>query len=355
MDPNLSGRPSRAAKVWRLLRLLLLRKWVLVPGVLLIIGYTATNCATVYIGPAEVGVLQVFFGGSAGIQKEPLATGIHFVLSGYERAHKYPTALRVLDMSRSRKHGKNVRVTGPIRIQTSDGYQVTLDVTVLYRIKDAYLVMTKIGPGKLYEDSLVIPRSDRVLRQTLGEPNSEQFYQGPKRIAEVDNAFKKLKPELAEKGIELVKLLVRNITYDRAYQSQIEQRKIQDQMVFKNRAEGAAARAEAHKRQIISQGQAAVKVEIEKGEREVAKILADANLERRKKAADGDLLVKTAMATGIQLENRALQGGGSGNLVGQKLADLLKGVRVIVVPSTGAGGTNPLDVGSVLRQFEAGR
>ena len=35
------------------------------------------------------------------------------------------------------------------------------------------------GRGDAFEDRLVIPRVDRILRKTLGELNSEQFYQGP--------------------------------------------------------------------------------------------------------------------------------------------------------------------------------
>ena len=206
----------------------------------LVFGWIGVSCVSVYVGPAQIGVRQVVFGTRSGIRSEPLRTGLHFVLGGYQRVHAFPTALQVLDLSAKAEQGRGARVTNPIRIQTSDGYQVNLDVTVLYRLRDADLVMTKIGPGKLYEGSLVIPRSDRVLRQTLGELNSEEFYQGPKQIARVDHAFRKLQPGLAEKGIELVKVLVRRIAYDAVYQTQIEQRKIQDQMVFKNQAEGAA-------------------------------------------------------------------------------------------------------------------
>lgn len=347
---------STVSTIFRILRYVLWRKWVAGPLLVLLGGYMLSSCTTVYVGPNEIGVDQVYYGGSAGIRSALLRTGLHLVVPGYERVHLYPTDLLILDMAQGKDEAaQNSRRTDAIRIQTSDGYQVTLDVTVLYRVKDPYQIMTKIGPGKLYEDSVVIPRADRVLRQTLGELNSEQFYQGPTRIEKTRVAFERLQPELADKGIELVKILVRRITYDRAYQAQIEQRKIQDQMVFKNRAEADAAKEEAHKREIISTGAAAVKVELEGGQREVAKILADANLTARSKTADGDLLVKTAVATGTELENRALQGGGAGALVAQKLADVLKGVRVIVVPSTGAGGTNPLDVGSLLRQFEVGR
>ena len=90
----------------------------------------------------------------------------------------------------------------------------------------------------------------------------------------------------------------------------------------------------------------------EKGSSEVAQLISDANLYQRTKAAEGDLLVKSAQAQGTELENRALEGAGAQAMVGQKLADLMKGVRVIIVPSTGQGSTNPLNMSELLRQFE---
>jgi regulator of protease activity HflC (stomatin/prohibitin superfamily) len=343
--------------LFRVLRFLLWRKLVMIPLLIVWLGYELMSCTTVYVGPAEVGLRQVYYGGSSGIQKEPLLTGLHFIAPGYERVHVFPTDLQSLDKTARSEHSQHEhgRTTEPIHIQTSDGYQVTVDATILYRIQDPYLVLTKVGPGKLYEDSVVIPRSDQALRKALGELNSEEFYQGPKRLLQTKQAFSALQPELLEKGIELVKILVRGITYDQAYQHQIEQRKIQDQVVFKNHAEQAAAKEDAHKREVISTGQAVVRVELEKGQREQAEILSDANLYRRQKAADGDLLAKTAQAQGTELENRALEGAGAQSMVGQRLADVLKGIKVIIVPSTGQGGTNPLNIADILRQFEVGK
>jgi regulator of protease activity HflC (stomatin/prohibitin superfamily) len=341
----------------KVLKFLLWRKQVIVPLLILWFGYELTSCATVYVGPNEIGVRQVYYGGDSGIRRDPLHTGTHFIVPGYERVHVFPTDLQELDKTEhaERSQHEHSRTTEPIHIQTSDGYQVTVDATVLYRIHDPYLVITKVGPGKLYEDSVIIPRSDQALRKALGELNSEEFYQGPKRLQQTKLAFEALKPELQEKGIELVKILVSRITYDQAYQHQIEQRKIQDQVVFRNHAEQAAAKEEALKKQIISTGQAAIRVELEKGKRDREQILADADLYRRQKAADGDLLVKTAMAQGTELENRALEGAGAQSMVGQKLADVLKGIKVVIVPSTGQGGTNPLNIGELLRQFEVGK
>ncbi len=343
--------------LWKVLKFLLWRKQVLIPLGFLWLGYELVSCATVYVGPAQVGVRQVIYGSNSGIHKQPLPTGTHFVVPGYERVHTFPTDLQSLDMSmqNERTRHEHGRTTEAIHIQTSDGYQVMVDATVLYRITDPYLVITKVGPGKLFEDSVIIPRSDQALRMAFGELNSEQFYQGPKRLQQTKSAFEKLQPELAQKGIELVKVLIRSIRYDEAYQHQIEQRKIQDQVVFKNHAEQSAAKEDAHKRQVISMGQANVRVELERGKREVAQTLADANLYRRQRDAEGDLLVKTAQAQGTEMENRALEGAGAQSMVGQRLAEVLKGIRVVVIPSSGQGGTNPLNIGDLLRQFEVGK
>jgi hypothetical protein len=52
------------------------------------------------------------------------------------------------------------------------------------------------------------------------------------------------------------------------------------------------------------------------------------------------------------LENEALRGAGSENLVGLKMADVLKGTKIIVVPTDGETGMNPLDLKSSLRKFD---
>lgn len=336
----------------RVIRYLLSRRWFSIPLALFIGGWWLSSCTTVYVGPAEVGMRQVYFGSNSGIHREPLQTGTHLVIPNYERVHIFPMDLQALNMSSSPERTQSGRTHDPIVIQIADSYKVTVDATVLYRIKDPHRVITMIGPGKMYESSVVIPTADNALRKALGELTAEEFYQGDKRLRQTKLASDMLRAEFDSKGIELVKLLIRQFSYDKAYQHQIEQRKIQDQMVFKNRAESAAAREDARKREIISMGQASVQVEREKGARDVAQLLSDANLYQRTKAAEGDLLVKSAQAQGTELENHALEGAGAQAMVGQKLADLMKGVRVIIVPSTGQGSTNPLNISDLLRQFE---
>jgi regulator of protease activity HflC (stomatin/prohibitin superfamily) len=344
---------------------LIKRPKVAVALIVLIFCYSSMQSCFVYVHPDEVGIRQVLFGSDAGIKKEPVHTGLRLAVKGTERIHIFPTDLQVMDMvssssseggrqaARRRQDGRPTEVhqAGAIRIQTSEGYAVTVEASVLYRIVDPYLVMTQIGPGQLYEHSVVAPRSEQILRRTLGELNAEEFYDPKKRSAKVADAIRELTAVFKPRGIELVKILVRQVTYDAAYQQQIEKRKIQDQAVFKNQAEAKAAKSEAHKSAVVAAGQAAAKVELEKGKNDAARLLADAHLYARKKAAEADLLIKTARATGTELENNALRGLGSENIVGLKMAEVLQGLKVIVLPS-GAGGLNPLDLNGTLHQFD---
>src|SRR5438105_3181217 len=150
--------------------------------VVLLIGYN--SCST-YVRPGEAGVKQIKFGMGKGIEPFVYGTGLHFVGAG-ETMHRFPLRVQVLELSNSRGEAtsgdlEGHRVAPGVNIQTSEGYTVQVDVTVLYRIADPLKVMTTIGPGRLFEDSAVIPRAQQDLRRALGELDAEDFYRGNKR------------------------------------------------------------------------------------------------------------------------------------------------------------------------------
>ena len=339
--------------LWVVIRFFFRHKVLWIPGVLIIGALVAFGSCTYYVPPGHVGLMQTIYGSNAGIRPEPHIVGLHFVNPLSERMHIFPVDMQGVNFSDSTSEkSKESRCTGSINIQTSDGYQVQLDVTVLYRITDVYKVFTEAGPGHAFEDRLVIPRADRIMRKTLGELNAEQFYQGPSRIQKSREALEGLQTELRDFGIEVEAVLVRRYVYDQKYQEIIEGRKIKDQTVFLRKAEAKAAIEERKRDTIVSEGKAQVGVELSRGESEVRKLNADADLYRRKKDAEGKLLVDLAEAKGTQLENDALQGAGAENMVGLKMAEVLKGLKVLVLPTDGANGFNPLDLGGILKKFE---
>jgi regulator of protease activity HflC (stomatin/prohibitin superfamily) len=321
--------------------------------VVVLIGY---NSCTTYVHPGQAGVKQIKFGIGKGIDPSVYGVGLHYVGFG-ETMHRFPTRLQVLELTNSRSEQaqndvEGHRTTSAINIQTSEGYNVRVDATVLYRISDPLQVMKSIGPGRLFEDSAVLPRAAQNLRRALGELDAEDFYRGTKRMEKAHDAQVQLAAELKDKGIDVVQVFVRKYVYDARYQNAIEQRKIQDQTVYKNEAEAKSATAAAAKNKVVAEGAAAVQVELSRGDAEVKKLEADADLYRRRRAAEGDLLVKLAEAQGTELENQALRGVGSENLVGLRMAEALRNTQVIVLPSDGEGGTNPLDLKAMLRRFD---
>ncbi|HEY2029360.1 MAG TPA: SPFH domain-containing protein [Myxococcales bacterium] len=327
--------------------------WLFVSATIVVLaGY---NSCTTYVRPGEAAVKQIQFGMGKGIENRVYTTGLHYVGVG-ETMHRFPTRVQVLELSNSRGEQTQDldghRAAPGINIQTSEGYTVQVDVTVLFRIADPLKVMKTIGPGRQFEDSAVIPRAQQDLRRALGELDAEDFYRGDERVQKAHDAQVALEAELKEKGIEVLQVLVRRYTYDQRYQQAIEARKIQDQTVYKNEAEAKAAIANAAKNKIVAEGAASVQVELSRGEAEVKKLEAQADLYRRTKAAEGGLLVKLAEAQGTELENQALRGVGSENMVGLRMAEALKGTKVIILPTDGEGGMNPLDLKSLLKRFD---
>lgn len=326
-----------------------LRWGLLVAGALLVLLILAGSL-TLYVRPYEFAVRQVLVGPGQGIEKAVYGPGLHIVVPGYEKYHVFPRNLQVLEFNDKTMQGSAEATHAPsINIQTSEGYRVVVDVTIAYRIIDPYEVLTRVGPGKLYETSLVRPRADPVLRQKLGELGAEQFYEGALRRQKALEVRDVLGKELEGSGIQVWTVMVRHYRYDDRYQEAIEQRKIQDQMVFKNRAEAAAAVEEAEKNRVLAEGRAIVDVETERGMAEVVKLRADYELYARKRGAEGDLLVELARAEAKRLENDALSAAGASNVVGLKMADALGNTQVIIVPTDGPSGVNPLDLDRLIK------
>jgi regulator of protease activity HflC (stomatin/prohibitin superfamily) len=315
------------------------------------------NAAYVYVGPNEFAIKQITIGPGKGIKTDVLYPGLHWVTPGTERLHLFPTDIQVLSLtSDARERGSSdVSKEPALNIQTSEGYNVTVDISVLYRIEDPYKVMTAIGPGRLFEQSFVAPRSEQILRKRFGELDAEQFYDVHLRLQKEDLALSDLNAQLVPSGMRAIQVFVRQYSYDARYQSAIEQRKIQDQTVFKNKAEADEASANAEKDRIVAVGEAAVKVELAHGEAEKQKMASQAELYERTQRAEGGKVMQLAEAEGTRLEASALQGRGSEFLVGLKMADALKGTKIIIVPTDGDGATNPLDLKSALKRFDVSR
>src|SRR5262245_50515064 len=162
---------------------------------------------TARVLPYEWGVEQRRIGLKTGIVEKAYGPGLYFVGIG-ATMHTFPREIHVLEASNDREESKarahsgdvasrvdtyfderdkvlgktTHRVVEALNIQTSDGYAVTADVTLLYSIADPVAVARQFGWGSLYVDSFALNTFRNGVLQTLGKMNAESFYDEAVRI-----------------------------------------------------------------------------------------------------------------------------------------------------------------------------
>ena len=320
---------------------------------LLVLLMVAYRFFLVYVEPDEFGIKVVRLGANRGVQKEVYGSGLHFVVPGLQEMYRLPMGVQVLELTDYPKTAaSSARKEKAAHIQTSDGFFVNVDVSIVYRILDPYEVFTIIGPGRLYEDNGIMPKAEPVLKATLGELTTEEFYNSPLRVRKAEAARDLLNRELNPKGIKVEYVMVRYFKYSDEIQKNIEEKKLKDQLVFKNQAEARAATEEAGLKKIVQEGEATLSVKMEEGRAYMTRRRAEKDLYVRKKTAEADLLVRLAEAERVKLKNEALEGVGAERMVGLKMADVYKGLQTIILPSDGPNGVNPLSLGSTLELFD---
>ena len=297
-----------------------------------------------YVEPNEFAVKQIKIGVNRGIQDKVYESGFHFVVPGIQDMHIYPKDIQVFDLTRSPRNSSTRFRDSSARIQTSDGFYVDADVSIFFKIADPVKVINTIGVGELFFTSAILPKTEPVLKETLGKLTTEEFYDPYKRVEKMTLAKTRLNEELTLKGIVVEEVFVRYFRYSSEIQRNIEEKKLKDQLVFKNQAEARAAKQQAQLSKIIEEGEAQIKIELEKGEAYKVEKDASAELYVRTKQANADLLVKKAEAKKTKLINAAYMGQGAENLVGLEMAKVLEGIEVIVLPSDGDSGLNPLNL-----------
>jgi len=349
-----AGRASQAASFLR-------APWFLavvlpVLGLFLIVKLVLLSCFT-YVGPNQFGIKVVrvrILDGPRGVHSQVYGTGFHLIMPfGLEEMYLFPRDIQVLDLTGAREEAaREARVSKPAHIQTSDGFFVDVDVSILYRILEPYVVFTRLGPGRLFEENGIVPKAEPILKQALGELTTEDFYNSPLRWQKCQIARDLLNKDLSPYGLYVEQVLVRYFNYTEEIQKNIEDKKLKDQLVFTNQAQSRAATEGAKLKKVIQEGQAALDIKLQEGRAYQTTKDAERDLYVRKKRAEADLLVKLAEAKKTQLRNDALQGQGSDRMVGLKMAEAYKGLQVIVLPSDGPGGVNPLDLERTLKMFE---
>jgi regulator of protease activity HflC (stomatin/prohibitin superfamily) len=171
----------------------------------------------VQIEAGEAGV-KVLFG---KVQPLVLGSGLHFINPLMEVR---TVDVRTQNYTMSGIHDEGAQ-TGDdaIRVLTSDGLEVTIDLTVLYRVVagDAPRLLQETGFD--YQNKIVRPLTRTKIRDNAVYYQAVELY-STKRDEFQNRIFKGIEEDFKKRGLLLEQLLVRNITLPASVRAAIEQK-----------------------------------------------------------------------------------------------------------------------------------
>jgi len=176
-------------------------------------------------------------------------------------------------------------------------------------------------------------------RDIFGELKTEAFYVAEDRETQSGKARDVLQEILGPMGIIVEKVLTNDYRFNAEYQKAIEDKKVADQQVEKNKSAQHAATEEYKRKLEEARGEVNKMVADADGEYLKAKIEADVYLEQQLLLAKAILAEGIAEANGIQEMNDALAGSGGEAIVKLRIAEALQGKRIILLPVS-EGGMN---------------
>ncbi len=326
---------------------------------------------TTYIAPGEFGIKQVLYSpfglfGPMGTQNKIYETGIHHQFPTMEKILRFPKTIQVLTMrdepdSRekisetiSATDQKFTRIVKAAYIQTSDGFYVKMDTSILYRIEDPVKLVNMVGAGKLYEDNGILPVAENAIKVRLGSLQPEDFFDAKIRVAKLDEARELMNEKLRPMGLKVEHVLARYPHLHPDVAARVEENNLQKQTKLLNVSLTAQAAAEAELAKVVNEGTAAKGVALQKGKAYQIERSSEKELYERTKRAEGDKIRKMAEATKAELLNEAYRGAGSEIMLGMKMASNLTNLDTILVPAGGPNSFNPLDVQGLMRLFSIG-
>ena len=316
-------------------------------GITGILGFFAlvflyTAC-TVRVLPNEMGVEQRKFGFKVGIVERTFGPGLYVVGPG-TTMHTFSREVHVLEAAGSQAEsaerarvrekvlGKEThRTVDAINVQTSDGYAVSADVTLLYSIADPVRVAKEFGWGTLYVQSFVINTFQNGVLTTLGKMNAESFYDEAVRIAAVLEAENTLKQRFLERGFRVEKLLLRGYAYAPNYEKSLHDKKVAVQLAEKNRKESLVNEEKAKLGRIESKGNASITIAESEVSARISKIRAEAELYSSQVRAKGDKEINLASAEAKRLKADALNSSGGRYVVALETAKMFDNIEGAVM------------------------
>lgn len=201
----------------------------------------------VQIDAGQVGVQKLF----GKVQPAILNSGLNFV-NPLVTVERLDVRTQNYTMSGTSDEGHK-QGDDAIRVLTSDGLEVTIDLTVLYRVVPAEAPRLIRETGADYEDKIVRPIARTRIRDNAVYYEAVALY-STKRDEFQNRIFKGIEADFRSRGLLLENLLVRNITLPANVKATIEQKIQAEQESQKMQFILAKERQEADRKRVEAQG-----------------------------------------------------------------------------------------------------
>jgi regulator of protease activity HflC (stomatin/prohibitin superfamily) len=199
------------------------------------------------IQAGTVGV-QTLFG---KVQNNVLESGLHLINPLVEVV-VFDIQTQNYTMSARESEGQ-VQGDDAIRVLSSDGLEVTIDISVLYKIDPIKAPFILQNIGEKYEDKIVRPVSRTIIRDNAVNYQAVDLY-SVKRQEFQDKIFRTIEQNFARNGLILQQILVRNITLPASVKASIEAKINAEQDAQKMQFVLQKERQEADRKRVEAQG-----------------------------------------------------------------------------------------------------
>jgi regulator of protease activity HflC (stomatin/prohibitin superfamily) len=199
------------------------------------------------IDPGKVGV-QVLFG---KVQDNVLESGLH-VINPLVQVTTFSIQTENYTMSAKDSEGA-IQGDDAIRVLSSDGLEVTIDLSVLYRMnpEKAPFILQNIGTN--YEDKIVRPVTRTAIRDNAVNYQAVDLY-STKRQEFQAKINQTITQNFAKNGLDVQQILVRNISLPASVKASIESKINAEQDAQKMQFVLQKERQEADRKRVEAQG-----------------------------------------------------------------------------------------------------
>lgn len=213
--------------------------------VIVVLGFL-TSCV-VQIDAGQVGVQKLF----GKVQTRILQSGLNFV---NPLVDVIKMDIKTLNYTMSGVHDEGDKSgDDAIRVLTADGLEVTIDLSVLYRVVPSEAPRLLAQTGDDFENKIVRPLTRTRIRDNAVYYDAVALY-STKRDEFQQRIFKNIEEDFKKRGLLLENLLVRNITLPASVKATIEQKINAEQDAQKMQFVLQKEKQEAERKRVEAQG-----------------------------------------------------------------------------------------------------